>query len=396
MLVPLDGRSLLLAKSAIVLAAGIGMALSSLHLRQFRSLRMWAIGFLMMGIGGIAEAERGLISPWIAMFGGSVLLMAGSTLVPLAMAEDCGRRIDARQVAAVALGALALYFYSWFVQPDLSLRYIAVRSCMGAMLLSAAWILWQQIRQERISALNLYTLLPLLMLGLNHAVSVVDEAWHIQHGGISLQAQIAADLDRPISMQLGAMLWWMISTIAFLFGLLLRVTVRLNEEVQRQADIDHLTGIYTRRAFMRLAEEEIEQHRHNGKPITLLFLDLDHFKRLNDQYGHQAGDAALTHFARLMQGAVRHSDLVGRYGGEEFCLLLPGALPALARQTAERICAALRETPFRFSQQSIPLTVSVGIAPRRQDESFDSLIRRADVALYEAKRSGRDRIAQAT
>jgi diguanylate cyclase (GGDEF)-like protein len=395
MLVPIDGRSLLLAKGAIVLAAGIGMALSALHLRQFRSLRLWAIGFLLMGLGGIGEAERGLISPWIAVIGSAILLMAGSALLPVAMADDCGQRIDIRLVAAVPLCAILLLFYGWFVQPNLSLRIFTIRGCLASMLLSTAWLLWRQIRQERLGALNLYTFLPLLLLGLNHAVAAGDEAWHMLRGGVSHMTEIAVDLDRPINMQLGAMLWWMISSVAFLFGLLLRVTVRLNEEVQRQADIDHLTGIYTRRAFMRLAEEAILLHRRSGQPITLLFLDLDHFKRLNDQYGHQAGDAALAHFARLMQGAVRHSDLVGRYGGEEFCLLLPGALPALARQTAERICAALRETPFRFGQHAIPLTVSVGIAPRHPEESFDSLIRRADVALYEAKRSGRDRIAQA-
>lgn len=163
------------------------------------------------------------------------------------------------------------------------------------------------------------------------------------------------------------------------------------DRAQRLAEIDSLTGVYNRRAWSERLLALHARTQREGQPLSLLFLDLDQFKELNDRLGHAAGDAALRAMASVMRAEIREHDTVGRYGGEEFVVGLPNTGHARALQAAERIRKRLQERARREADGSLP-TVSIGVATLRPGEELAALIRRADTAMYEAKAAGRNRV----
>ena len=159
---------------------------------------------------------------------------------------------------------------------------------------------------------------------------------------------------------------------------------------------DGLTGLYNREYMMSHLAKLFGRAREGGRSLAVLMIDIDYFKSVNDTLGHAAGDAVLREFSSRLISNVRGLDLVSRYGGEEFVIIIPGADPALASGVAERLRKAIAGTPFRVASngESLTVTASIGIAAlERFDEGPGDLLARADRALYEAKRGGRNRVA---
>jgi diguanylate cyclase (GGDEF)-like protein len=173
-----------------------------------------------------------------------------------------------------------------------------------------------------------------------------------------------------------------------------------NQRLRYQSSRDGLTDLYTYRFMESRLMAEFDRARKNGEVLSFIIFDLDHFKRLNDVYGHERGNEILVAFARILKLNTRGGDLVARYGGEEFCMLLPRQDGTEARGVAERIRRSLEETPFRFARKGesspsdITVTVSAGIATSQTAEIYNGkeLLRVADAALLRAKESGRNRI----
>ena len=158
------------------------------------------------------------------------------------------------------------------------------------------------------------------------------------------------------------------------------------------ANVDTLTGALSRRNILSLAEQELARSNRYDLPLMVLMLDLDHFKLINDRYGHAAGDAVLQEFVKTVTGVLRESDLIGRLGGEEFVVLLPNTTPDGGRALAQRIIDSVRDSTAEVCGQRIPYTVSVGAGCLVGETSFAALLVRADAALYRAKEGGRDRL----
>jgi diguanylate cyclase (GGDEF)-like protein len=164
---------------------------------------------------------------------------------------------------------------------------------------------------------------------------------------------------------------------------------------QRLASTDSLTGLTNRRKFHELATRELARSRRYDLPLALILADLDHFKRINDEFGHQIGDQALAHAARIMAGAIRDVDVIARHGGEEFAILLPMTDATGAAEVAERCARRLADTPLITDGVGpIRVTASMGVAGCAGSTcgSIDELLRAADAALYRAKEGGRDRV----
>jgi diguanylate cyclase (GGDEF)-like protein len=171
-------------------------------------------------------------------------------------------------------------------------------------------------------------------------------------------------------------------------------TLAANEALDALAHLDPLTELLNRRALASRLQTEIERVRRYNSPLALLMLDLDHFKTVNDTYGHQAGDAVLAEFARVLQRAARTVDVVARYGGEEFMVALPETTYQGAVAFAERLRESIETHLFRANDAPVRLTASIGIAtfPAPGVDGLDSLLASADAALYRAKQDGRNRV----
>jgi diguanylate cyclase len=153
---------------------------------------------------------------------------------------------------------------------------------------------------------------------------------------------------------------------------------------------DALTSIPNRLAYERRSSEEFARWRRYNHALTLLVLDIDHFKRVNDRYGHQAGDKVLRIIAQLLKKEIRDVDFMGRYGGEEFVMLLPETALEGARIVAEKLCACVRDCEFHHGGQRVPITISCGIAVFKEGDTVNQAFERADAALYRCKLKGRD------
>jgi diguanylate cyclase (GGDEF)-like protein/PAS domain S-box-containing protein len=169
---------------------------------------------------------------------------------------------------------------------------------------------------------------------------------------------------------------------------------KLEQRLIEMATTDALTGLANRRHLMTELEAECARFRRMGNNISVLMLDLDHFKRINDTWGHAAGDVVLAHFSDILKSVTRKTDRVGRLGGEEFVVVLPETNDRGATIFAEKIRSSIAEASVPFDHQHIGYTVSIGIATcnDRKAESADSILQKADLALYRAKNEGRNRV----
>ena len=163
------------------------------------------------------------------------------------------------------------------------------------------------------------------------------------------------------------------------------------EEIYRLTIVDGLTGAHNKRFFQEFLTREMARSARTGRPLSLVMFDIDHFKKINDTYGHLTGDFILKELCRRVAESVRKDELLVRYGGEEFCVVLPEAENKGAMEFAERIRRIVEAREFFFEGTNIPVTISVGVATiQGEDIAFAELVQRADDNLYEAKRSGRN------
>ncbi|MCA9628309.1 MAG: GGDEF domain-containing protein [Myxococcales bacterium] len=170
---------------------------------------------------------------------------------------------------------------------------------------------------------------------------------------------------------------------------------KLAQEYQRHASVDGLTGLYNRRWLDEVLPRQIKRSAMQSAPMCVVMIDVDHFKRFNDEHGHRAGDFVLFSVARVLRERFRPTDLVARYGGEEFCVVLPDTDLQGAQAAAERVRRAVAEASLEYEVPLPSVTISVGIAQATRDDVQARLVERADAALYGAKAAGRNRVALA-
>ncbi|VCU72182.1 Response regulator PleD [Pigmentiphaga humi] len=219
--------------------------------------------------------------------------------------------------------------------------------------------------------------------------SRLDRVTHISDGYQSLVKQRENDLDERFQKQLRKL-----EKLARISDHYQRMMQDLNVALSDASNRDVLTGLPNRRHLMHRLKEESGRSARSGQPYTVAMLDIDHFKRVNDTLGHAAGDRVLIEIGQILQGSLREYDLCGRWGGEEFMLVLPGTTEASAQVLAQRICQRIRDHACMPADMP-SISASVGISAYRQGEHYSDTVERADTALLEAKRRGRDCIVLA-
>ncbi len=377
-IVDINLPTLMVAASFVAGASGVFLICAWLQDRTAQAPLLWGVANLVLATGvpllASPDAAFGVPSTII----GLVLLDVSPALI-WAAARSCNQR----SLSPTLLGAGVLIWLIAFVtgfnfSPDAQMSL-----CFGlaaAYLLAAALELWFG-RTERIQARW-----PLIVLLMIHTVFFAAGSILASVNGFS-----AAEATRLDS-------WFGLihfETLAFVVGTAIFAVAMVKEkrelEQMTAARIDPLTGVLNRRAFLETATALLNRHLVTDAPLSLIVFDLDRFKSINDGFGHAAGDRVLEHFGRAARGAVRGSDIVGRPGGEEFAVLLPGSGAGAAFVVAERIREAFAAGCAPLGLKGLTATTSAGIAAAHPDSTLDSLFAAADAALYESKANGRDR-----
>ena len=211
-------------------------------------------------------------------------------------------------------------------------------------------------------------------------------------------------LYNEVPMVEGSLWWWLGQVMVAMYPLFCGILMTMfflkglharEDKIRELSRKDGLTNIWNRRYLMEIFEHELLVSRRNDKPISFIMIDLDHFKSLNDNYGHKMGDRAIEVAAEVLQKALRTTDSLGRYGGEEFAAILPDCSVASAREVAERCRQAIESTTIEYNDVSVSLTASVGVATISDLSrvNADAIIDRADQALYKSKSGGRNKVS---
>lgn len=269
------------------------------------------------------------------------------------------------------------------VQDSVSVRLLLMFPLVVLLSLWTIWLLWQAPNKDMRSVY-----LPLLLIELVFCLQVIAKL-------------VIVVLDPALPFTLRGTELLQTSGILVMLGFIMLTTMacalivirRQELELRRASDTDPLTGWLNRRALERIASHEFARSDRTGETCAMLTFDIDHFKKINDNYGHAIGDEALLHVTRLAQDVLRGYDYQFRIGGEEFVVLLAAVKPAELNAVADRLRRKILLNPIACAEYHIDLTISIGYAERQGQENWQALLDRADRALYHAKQHGRDRVS---
>ena len=350
------------------------------------SLRWWLAGIVLHPVGFVLIALRGMVPDWVIIAAGATSLAAAFACMAIALRSFYGlpERRARLCLITVLVGTAATWFT--FVAPHLQARIIIVHILLAVLIGSGARAVFRRGgprgRVPRVTGA-----LFAVVTGLVLTRAGIEAAWPISTDQL-LRAS-------PLNVACigGLLVLPLLATVGFL----LMCTERAQEMLERTARVDYLTGIYNRRAIEDLAMRAISAARRHGIPLAIMIVDVDHFKRVNDEHGHECGDNALIEAVRRMREIVRQEDLVGRQGGEEFVVVMPDIDLASAQAAAERLRRSFSDQPMTLNDGEVgvvlPLTISIGVAALEpSDQQFSHLLRRADRAMYAAKMAGRNRV----
>lgn len=373
----------------LMLALLIGFLLLSVQLwvaqrgtlRQ-AELRTWAIGSWAM-LGGLAMlAARIWLPLTLSVVLGNWLLFAGLALYAQALSRYLlGRDLPLWYWIGFSCACVAVIgMLTW----PLSARVVLISFLLAGLQAPAALLVWRRgwhvERSMRVVGLTLsLSSLALCLRGVHALLQPEDYA-------ALLQSSVGQGVTFLVSF---------LSLLGTGFGFVLACFERVAKRMEEMASLDGLTGCVNRSTTDSILAHSLERGRRDGAPVAFALLDIDHFKKINDQHGHQAGDAALRAFAAEVRERLRSSDVFGRMGGEEFGLVLPATDETGAAQLVEQVRAAVEALELRCPQGTrFCLTVSAGVAVALADSglSADRLYMLADQALYRAKDLGRNRV----
>ncbi|MDX3904642.1 MAG: GGDEF domain-containing protein [Pigmentiphaga sp.] len=350
------------------------------HNARARHLKVLALSFLLFALASVVQILG--IPPdvgWNAIISGA--LYAGCVIF---LAEGVLGRVGARQGAAFKLAAFFVIvggmYYFYYVSNDLVARICVLNFGSAAVLLLSAVRLSPLLKGRPVDKV-------LFWLFLAFALSFFPRTWLTLgqiHVGMGARAFGTSSFWIALHMTL------VLFGIALAVVLILAAAMDKIDDLNRERNEDHLTGLLNRRGFDEYAAEL--GRRGTDGPVSLIACDIDHFKQINDRYGHAAGDQVLRQTARLIRHTLRAGDAGSRAGGEEFLILLPGTRAVDAYRVAQRIRIAIETQRYAGLPESVRITASFGVAERAPWESMDGFVARVDALLYEAKRLGRNRV----
>ncbi|MFZ5842089.1 MAG: GGDEF domain-containing protein [Pseudomonadota bacterium] len=374
----LDGTTQLSMTGVGHLIMAFGLVLVRRSETDRPAIRMWALSQIVLGVAMLLIMIRKPDSAPFLFVAPNVGIALGQGLMAVAICRYFQRPIQLLLAFTVIVAVWQL-FIRFLGLPE-AWRLFAV---IGATLIQQLVILILFIKQRHRPS----RLLGFLILG-NSAVvlAYVARLVEITNAGPDYDF-FHAGPGQAIGL-MGAFANALING----FGFALLLKERADSELVRLASLDSLTEVLNRRSFLGLSNQLIAAAARARQPISLLICDIDHFKQINDRFGHHAGDEVIKALVRVTRQVMRSSDSLGRWGGEEFVILLPDTALSGAMQMAERLNREFAGCEIRYDGQVLQATVSIGAAECRSGETLQLLLDRADAALYRAKANGRNRV----
>lgn len=376
-----DVRTLLFAGSVMgCMCAGMVWLFRRLHTPSRAALVWTAASQIALATGMMLIALRGAVPDWMSI---PLANFLGTGSAALAY-EGVRRIVDSRPMPWLALGTPAVLGVI-YAGLGTDLKWFDVRLTLNSAIhasfaLAAVPLLLERRRGGEDVAEPLRWALSFFGIAATlHLLRIAQT--HLSERQISMTGQA----DGPLQIVLPTLL--VMSPLIYALILIGLVNGRLSAELWRLATIDALTGVKVRRSFIDGARAALQP----GREPALMMLDLDRFKQVNDRFGHASGDRVLVRFAALLRDTFPADAVIGRYGGEEFCVLMPDVPPGLGAVFAQRLCDATRATAFGLAADDVRVTVSVGMAGPGDGVTLEELLLAADRRLYLAKSGGRDR-----
>ena len=342
---------------------------------SIKGLNEWSLSLVVLFFGGVLAAISANLSEGVVAVLPNLLIWSGTYLAYLGSQRFFGVTPNYKPWAAVIIAATALGFWYGVVDPSYVMRLRVSNVLMTCMIAVHAWLIYQQGLRTFAKLLAKATLTFLAVAQIMRFVTTFLYPVGPNMGDVSPEHLIFVTS-------------FAFSIMLFAISMILMATDKLRAELEHLASHDSLTNALTRRHMNEACGQELQRCRRTGRSMAVLVMDLDHFKRINDTHGHQAGDRVLINFVSDVNKLLRQMDQLGRFGGEEFVALLPETSLDEAVLVANRIRAI-----STLSDQGPSCTVSIGVTTNLADsDTVDSLLARADHAMYRAKANGRNRV----
>jgi diguanylate cyclase len=382
-----DLRTIIFMSMLLTFMLSMLLAITRAHHKEVHGPGYWAVGNLVIGLGMVLvliqlDAARMTLLPGMALIG------AGLCLFVNGIQAFIGRTPNHRMTIAVSLLLLVIDAYFMVAKHDIRTTVILSAIIFALIYLYCARLTFS--REEGIIGnlywitSSLYLLMAFLMLG---------RAFYAAQADTAVFDSFVAWPVNGYTFMLGAVSQFFISSL-----FVLMLSYKLNQKLESIATIDGLTSVLNRRGLEDAAIKMQDICKRINLSMAVLLIDIDHFKKVNDTHGHLVGDDVLRHIAKTISTILRSSDVLGRYGGEEFCAFLPNTTESDALGLAERIRAGIEASPIKLDVNvTLKTTVSIGVADSvRAGYDFKGLLATADSAMYGAKNGGRNRVMSYT
>jgi len=368
-----DSRTsaLLVAIAFFIQASAIGA--QAFLIREYKGVGTALLGNLSMAIGFTLLLFRGSLSDFLTIIVANTLTILGPGLYSIATSRFLGQKYNLPFIVVfIALNAIVLLYFT-YIHENVGVRILVVSTSAALLTFYVVNRFWKA-RHEPYHFGMVLAVIPFTIYGLFLGVRAVVTIF-------SPPTQLFSNT--PVESATYLLLF--IISFLWTIGFILMVSQRLQIDLTELATIDSLTRIPNRHATQVFFEKELARSQRHKTEFAILLIDLDNFKQVNDKYGHAMGDYVLITAAQFFLSTLRKQDIAGRWGGEEFLIILPDTSVGNAKILAERLRKEISSIEFNFSNFSIKLTISVGIASSSESGSIDVIFKKADDALYVAK-----------
>lgn len=358
----------------------IGFALIWQQNRHIAAAGIWALGYFFACLSfALTPTLNNFPQLQLLRPAADAAYLISALLLVIGLGVRYSKKIPTPALATVFSASLAVTYWHWFVVDNYSVRTEALSYGCGALLGIGTWMLYPTLKSNK-----------------NHILFWIVTAFSIQAFLLPITAIYILN-DRFTQESVGGSIYLELLTltvsltaICLATALLVDLGMQIVRRLRDESRTDILTGLLNRRAFETLVDELNERLTKPSSPTVLIVCDLDHFKRVNDTFGHIVGDAVIRGFGDVLKTSCRPGDSIGRIGGEEFGVLLPETSLAMGRLLAEKLRIAFEAHHFTAALGDITPTASFGVAELRAGEKYEKVFSRADAALYAAKKNGRN------